>query len=75
MHRLDRIRTREHQVFVATLEGQAAEVISSQIHLLQRRSRCAVKHQHWPRRAVKAFKKTDALCGEHQPINRPGECA
>ena len=72
MHGLHGIRPGEDQVLVAPFEGQAAEIVGGQIHLLQRSSRCTVEHQHRPLRAVQTLQEANALDGEHQSINRQG---
>ena len=60
VHSLHHIRPGEHQVFVAALQGQTAEIVGAQIHLLQRRARGPVKHQHRTLRAVQSLQKSHA---------------
>jgi len=70
VHRLHRIGAGEHQVFVAALQGRAAEILGAQIHLLQRGACGAVEHEHRMLRAVQTLEETNPLGGQHQPFRR-----
>ena len=63
MHRLHRIGPGDHQVFVAPLQGRTAEILSAQVHLLQRGAGGTVEHQHRSGRIVEAIQETDPAGG------------
>ncbi len=68
MHRLNGIGPGDHQVLVATLQFQTAEVISRQIHLLQAGSGGPVEDEHGTSWTVQVAEKTGIRhgCGGHR---------
>jgi len=68
--RLHRVGPREHEVLVAALQGQAAEILGAEVHLLERGARGAIEHQHGVFGTMQALEETDPLGGQHQPFRR-----
>ena len=57
MHSLNRVRTSDDEVFVATLENFTTEIRRREIHLLQRCTRGTVEHQHRPTGIVQTLEE------------------